>query len=86
MNNGKCYCAYCGQSFTSVGQLTRAGLCARHPDGAVRGKHKLYEGTEKSVYTCKYCVAQARTIDCLTASICVYHPKGHNRGRHEPTL
>ena len=37
------YCAYCGQSFSSVSQLTRAGLCTRHPDGPVRGKHKLYD-------------------------------------------
>ena len=71
MSNGKCYCAYCGQSFKSVSELTRAGLCARHPDGPVRGKHKLYEGTEKSAYTCKYCGAEARTIDRLTASTCV---------------
>lgn len=46
------YCAYCGKSFSSVSQLTRAGLCARHPDGPVRGGHKLYEGSEKAVYTC----------------------------------
>lgn len=52
MSNGKCYCAYCGQSFKSVSELTRAGLCARHPDGPVRGKHKLYEGTEKTASTC----------------------------------
>ena len=86
MNNQNFYCEYCGKSFTSVSQLTRAGLCARHPDGPVRGKHKLYEGTEKTVYTCKYCGAQARTIDRLTSSFCVHHPKGHNRGRHAPAL
>lgn len=86
MSNGKCYCAYCGQSFKSVSELTRAGLCARHPDGPLRGKHKLYEGTEKTAYTCKYCGAEARTIDRLTASTCLHHPKGHHRGHHEPAL
>ena len=80
------YCAYCGQSFSSVSQLTRAGLCTRHPDGPVRGKHKLYEGSEKAVYTCKYCGVEAQTIDRLTSSFCVHHPAGHNRGRHAPAL
>ena len=68
MSNRKYYCAYCGQFFKSVSELTRAGLCARHPDGPVRGKHKLYEGAEKTVYTCKYCGMEARTIDRLTSS------------------
>ena len=81
-----CYCAYCGRPFKSVSELTRAGLCTRHPDGPVRGGHKLYEGSEKAVYTCKYCGAQERTIDRLTSSFCVHHPKGHNRGRHAPAL
>ena len=80
------YCEYCGQLFKSVRELTRAGLCVRHPDGPVRGKHKLYEGTEKTVYTCKYCGAEARTIDRLTSSFCMHHPAGHNRGRHAPAL
>ena len=86
MSNRKYYRAYCGQSFKSVSELTRTGLCARHPDGLVRGKHKLYEGTEKTVYTCKYCGTEARTIDRLTSSTCVHHPKGPNRGHHEPAL
>ena len=80
------YCEYCGQLFKSVSELMRAGLCVRHPDSPVRGKHKLYEGTEKTVYTCKYCGAEARTIDRLTSSFSVHHPAGHNRGRHAPAL
>ena len=86
MNNRNFYCEYCGRPFKSVSELTRAGLCTRHPDGPARGKHKLYEGTEKAVYTCKYCGAEARTIERLTSSFCVHHPKGHNRGRHAPAL
>lgn len=47
-----CYCEYCGKKFASVRQLTSA-TCVRHPDGPNKGRHKLYEGTEKSEYTCK---------------------------------
>ena len=39
------YCEYCGYKSNSVSTLTN-GYCPRHPDG--RGKHKLYEGGEKS--------------------------------------
>ena len=86
MSNRKYYCAYCGQSFKSVSELTRVALCARHRDCPVRGNHKLYERTDKTVYICLYCGMEARTIDRLTSSTCVHHPKGHNRGHHEPAL
>lgn len=55
------YCEYCGtKSFSTVG-LT-ANSCNRHPLGASKGKHKLYEGSEKSQYNCKYCGTLASTI------------------------
>ena len=46
------YCMNCGTKATSVSSLTSLS-CIRHPSG--KGKHQLYEGSEKSKYTCKYC-------------------------------
>lgn len=43
----KFYCENCGYSASSITSLT--GLSGfRHPDGANKGKHVLYEGAEKS--------------------------------------
>jgi hypothetical protein len=46
----------------------------------------LYEGGEKSVYTCKWCGKRASDIASLTSSKCQRHPKGPGEGRHEPAL
>ena len=81
----KFYCEYCGHSASSVQSLT-AGSCVRHPNGANKGKHKLYEGSEKSRYTCKYCGHSASSITSLTAGSCVRHPNGQNKGKHAPAL
>ena len=48
------YCEYCGHRFVDARQLVSA-TCPRHPDGSNRGRHKLYEGTEKYNHTCKQC-------------------------------
>lgn len=77
------YCEYCGAKYSSVSSLT-AGNCLRHPDG--RGKHKLYEGSEKSKYVCKYCGAKYSTISSLTSGNCLRHPNGSNKGKHSPAL
>ena len=45
----KFFCEYCGECFSSVSSLT-SGLCPRHPGGSNQGKHKLYEGGEKSQF------------------------------------
>lgn len=79
------YCEYCGHRFPSVRLLTSA-LCVRHPDGPNKGRHKLYEGTEKSEYTCKYCGKKFPSIMMMTAAPCVNHPKGTNKGNHSPAL
>lgn len=79
------YCEYCGWKTTSVKLLTGAN-CQRHPDGANIGKHKLYEGSEKSQYTCKYCGWKANSINTLTGSYCSRHPIGANKGKHAPAL
>ena len=79
--SGKYYCEYCGASFNSVSSLT-GNNCSRHPDG--RGKHKLYEGGEKSQYTCKYCGAKFNSLSSLVGNNCSRHPDG--RGKHAPAL
>jgi hypothetical protein len=79
------YCEYCGTKATTVMALT-AGSCMRHPNGANKGKHKLYEGSEKAKYTCKYCGTQSASIIGLTAGSCMRHPNGANKGKHAPAL
>lgn len=79
------YCKYCGHKATSVSSLT-ASLCMRHPNGPGKGKHALYEGSEKEQYMCKYCGRKATSISSLTASKCNRHPNGPAKGNHEPAL
>lgn len=81
----KFYCEYCGTSASSVSSLT-GGSCQRHPNGAYKGKHKLYEGSEKSKYTCKYCGTSASSIASLTGGSCQRHPDGAYKGKHAPAL
>ena len=79
------YCEYCGYGSDSVRSLT-ACSCARHPFGPNKGKHKLYEGSEKSKYTCKYCGQQFGSIRSMSSCSCVRHPNGSNKGKHSPAL
>jgi hypothetical protein len=79
------YCEYCGANATSVSHLT-SGLCMRHPIGANKGKHSLYQGSEKSQYTCRYCGTIATNISHLTNGLCRRHPDGSMKGHHLPAL
>lgn len=79
------YCEYCGQSFNSISVLTSVH-CHRHPDGPAKGRHKLYEGSEKSSYTCKYCGQSFNSISVMTSIHCHRHPKGAGKGIHAPAL
>lgn len=79
------YCINCGYKATSVSSLTNLS-CPRHPNGPNKGKHILYEGSEKSQYTCKYCGYRSSSINSLTNLICPRHPNGANKGRHSPAL
>ena len=79
------YCEHCGQKFSSVQQLV-SGSCSKHPDGHGKGKHKLFEGGEKSKYTCKYCGQQFSTLQQLVNGSCSKHPNGHGKGKHAPSL
>lgn len=76
------YCKYCGHKAASVATLT-ASMCIRHPAGPYKGRHTLYEGSEKVRYTCKYCGCKASSIVILTASKCIRHPNGPHKGNHE---
>lgn len=79
------YCEYCGTKFSSVSSLTSSS-CSRHPDGSNKGKHKLYEGSEKPQYVCKYCGTKFSSLSSLTSSSCSRHPAGSNKGKHAPAL
>lgn len=79
------YCERCGQRYGNVTTLT-VGNCPRHPEGAYKGKHKLYEGTEKAKYTCKNCGQQYSSIQTLTSANCYIHPDGAYKGKHAPAL
>lgn len=79
------YCKYCGAKFGSVQSLT-GSACPRHPSGPAKGRHALYEGSEKEKYTCKYCGKSAGDIRSLTGSKCQRHPSGPAKGNHEPAL
>jgi DNA-directed RNA polymerase subunit RPC12/RpoP len=79
------YCKYCGTKASSISSLTNSS-CSRHPNGASKGKHVLYEGAEKAKYECKYCGTGASSISSLTASTCSRHPLGAHKGKHEPAM
>ena len=79
------YCEYCGHKAQDARTLL-AAPCPRHPDGCNKGKHKLYEGSEKSQYLCKYCGRKFPSIMVMTGAPCANHPKGTNKGNHSPAL
>jgi len=79
------YCEYCGAKFSSVSSMTGA-TCTRHPAGVNKGKHSLYQGSEKSQYTCKYCGSKSSSISAMTGATCTRHPNGVNKGHHSPAL
>jgi predicted nucleic acid-binding Zn ribbon protein len=79
------YCKNCGNKYSSISSLT-SNSCARHPLGAGKGKHELYEGSEKSKYQCKYCGNSYTSISSLTGNSCSRHPLGAGKGKHSPAM
>ncbi|SHG21260.1 hypothetical protein SAMN05444372_103201 [Flavobacterium micromati] len=79
------YCEYCGTKSSSISSLTGSS-CSRHPLGGNKGRHKLYEGSEKSKYSCKYCGTSSSSISSLTGNSCSRHPNGSNKGKHAAAL
>ena len=78
-------CKYCGTKYSDLSSLT-ANSCTRHPLGPNKGKHALYEGSEKSKYQCKFCGTAYSTLATLTSNSCSRHPLGANKGKHEAAL
>ena len=76
------YCEYCGTPSSNITSLVSTSG-HRHPLGSGKGKHKLYEGSEKSQYACKYCGISSNTLLSLTSTSCFRHPSG---GNHSPAL
>lgn len=76
------YCKHCGTKSSSISSLT-TGNCIRHPAGAHKGKHALYEGSEKSRYECKFCGTGFPNLSSLTTGLCIRHPSGSHKGKHE---
>lgn len=79
------YCEYCGEKFSDPRNLTIQN-CMRHPNGTLKGKHKLYEGGEKSNYICKYCGHSFNSIKTMVLQNCMRHPNGTLKGKHSPAL
>ena len=79
------YCEYCGEKFSDPKNLTIQN-CIKHPNGALKGKHKLYEGIEKSSYICKYCGNSFNLIKNMILQNCIRHPNGALKGKHAPAL
>ncbi len=78
-------CKYCGMNFPNMTALT-VGTCGRHPNGIHKGRHALYEGSDKQQYTCKYCGIKFANLNVLCAQPCGRHPNGPHKGRHAPAL
>ena len=49
-------------------------------------RHKPYEGSEKSSYTCKHCGKKFPSIMVMVGGTCPYHPNGANKGSHSSAL
>ena len=81
----KYYCKHCGTSNSSLSSLT-ANPCMRHPLGPNKGRHELYEGSEKSKYQCKFCGTSNSSLSYLVSNPCMKHPLGPNKGRHAAAL
>jgi DNA-directed RNA polymerase subunit RPC12/RpoP len=79
------YCKNCGTKYSSINRLT-CNSCSRHPLGPNKGKHELYEGSEKEKYQCKLCGTSYSSLSSLTANSCSKHPLGPNKGKHEAAL
>ena len=73
------YCEACGQKYSSITALTSSN-CRNHPIGSHKGKHVLYEGSEKPSYLCKLCGTKASSLTSLTSLNCRNHPNGAHKG------
>ncbi|MDR1231989.1 MAG: hypothetical protein LBK61_11400 [Spirochaetaceae bacterium] len=75
-------CKWCGSSsFTSVQHLV-TGNCAKSPTR----KHALYPGAPRRAYVCKYCAAQATSLQGLVsgAGTCSRSPRRFHEAYEGP--
>jgi len=77
------YCKWCGMKFSDVRTLVH-NTCQKNPAGSGH-KHELYEGAEKTQYTCKYCGQIFRTLADMNATRTCYQSKVGDK-RHEAAL
>ena len=74
-------CKYCGAEARDARALL-SSPCPKHPSGFAKGKHALFEGEAREVYTCVYCGQTAKSVRALVSSPCPKHPAGFAKGRH----
>ncbi len=72
--------------YNEMGSATRDWIMAADDWVWNKGKHKLFEGGEKRLYTCKYCGTNNTSLANLTSMDCYRHPSGSNKGKHAPAL
>ena len=65
---------------SNITELPTNSSCSKNPNGK---HHSLYEGSEKSKYTCKYCGINRPSISSLTSSTCSKNPDGKH---HVPSM
>ena len=68
-----------GDLVPNLGKASRIYEYAKNPDGK---KHELYEGSEKSQYTCKCCGSKYSSLSSLTSSSCSKSPTK----KHQPAM
>ena len=76
-------CKYCGAEARDARTLL-SSPCPKHPSGFAKGKHALFEGEAREVYTCVYCGQTAKSVRALVTSPCPKHPDGFAKGKHMP--
>jgi hypothetical protein len=79
------YCENCGIKFSNPRDLL-SNSCHQHPNGFGKGKHILYQGSEKSKYFCKFCGTSFSNLRDLCGNSCAKHPYGFGKGHHRPAL
>jgi hypothetical protein len=70
----KFYCMYCGNSASTISNLTGSS-CKKNHEGK---KHVPYSGSSPEKCTCKYCGSSASTISNLTGSSCKNSPNKYH--------
>lgn len=73
------YCKYCGTKNSSISALT-SNACSMNPS---KGKHALYEGSEKAQYSCKLCGTKNSSMSALVHNHC---SRNSNGKYHEVSL